>query len=408
MNRKILFVDDDSNILQGYKRVLRKNFDIHIALNGDEAIDSIMREGNFAVIVSDMKMPEMDGVEFLAIAKEIAPESVRVMLTGDAEQQTAMNAVNEGMIFRFLNKPCAVEAIAKTITAAIEQHLLIIAEKRLLEETLSQTLEVLVDVLGMVNSAAFSRSIRVKRLAKDVARRLDVENLWEIEVAAMLSQIGCVTVPENVLRKIANCIPLSGDELSLYHRHPQVGYDLVAKIPRMKTVAEIIAHQNFRLTDYEFKKTQFLGSRTIKCAQILKAVLDFDKLLCLGNSPHEAFRNVFSHKDWYDPAVLAAIENLLAEKVSEYKSERIYVENLKPGMILDEDIWIIDSGEIIEQGQEINLFLLARLNGYAEKEYIPAEISVKLPIDRSFEDSFRLMIEDFGAGATHAFFANPH
>ncbi len=403
MNKKILFVDDDSNILQGYKRILHKNFDIHIALGGEEAIEVITKEGGFAVIISDMRMPGMDGVEFLALAKELSPQSVRVMLTGDAGQGTAMDAVNEGMIFRFLTKPCSVEEIARTLDAAIEQHLLITAEKQLLEETLSQSLEVLVDVLALVNPAAFSRSTRVKRLVREVAVRLGITNLWEIEIAAMLSQIGCVTVPENIFRKIANCVPLSSKELTLYYRHPQIGYELIARIPRMKTVAEIIAHQNFRQCDYEAGETPLLGSSTIRCAQILKVILDFDKLLYLGNSPHEACREIALHEDWYDSTVLKAVKELLDEKVAEYRTERIVVKDLKLGMLLEEDIWVTDGTEIIERGREVNLFLMAQLKSYVKNGHIPAEVSVKVPINRSFEDSLRLMVTDVRTEAAPMF-----
>ena len=397
MNKKILFVDDDSNILQGYKRILHKNFDIHIALGGEEAIDVITNEGGFAVIISDMRMPGMDGVEFLALAKELAPQSVRVMLTGDAGQGTAMNAVNEGMIFRFLTKPCAVEDVVKTLDAAIEHHLLLTAEKQLLQETLSQSLEVLVDVLALVNPAAFSRSTRVKKLAREIAVRLGITNVWEIEIAAMLSQIGCVTVPESIFRKIANCVPLSSKELSLYYRHPQIGYELIARIPRMKMVAEIIAHQNFRLCDYEAEKTQLLGNMTVRCAQILKVVLDFDKLLYLGNSPHEAYRGIALHEDWYDSTILTAIEELLDEKVAEYEVEKVDVEDLKLGMLLEENIWVTDDTEIIERGREVNLFLMAQLKSYVKSGHIPPQVSVKVPINRSFEDSLRLIVKDIEA-----------
>ncbi len=391
MNKKVLFVDDDSNILQGYRRVLRKEFDIHIALGGEEAIDAIATEGDFAVIVSDMRMPEMDGIEFLAVAKEIAPESVRVMLTGDSGQQTAMDAVNEGMVFRFLAKPCSAESMSKVLNAAIEQHLLITAEKQLLEQTLSQSLEVMVDILAMVNPAAFSRATRVKRLASKIATSLGIKNLWEIEIAAMLSQIGCITVPENILNKIANCEPLSADELNCYYKHPQIAYKLIARIPRMKYVAEIIAHQNFRLPDYQLNDAKFLGTNTMKCAQILKVVLDFDKMLSLGNSPHSAFRKIAVYKDWYDAEVLKVIENLLDEKVEEYTTEKIRIEDLKFGMVIDENLWYTDGTETIEKGQEVNLFSMMRLKKYADKGYISPNISVKIPIKRNFEDSFYLI-----------------
>lgn len=113
MSYKILCVDDDSNILQGYKRALRRDFDIFIAEGGLEALSIIEKEGPFAVVVSDMRMPVMDGVQFLSRVRDIAPETVRMMLTGNADQQTAIIAVNEGNIFRFLTKPCPPDVLAK-------------------------------------------------------------------------------------------------------------------------------------------------------------------------------------------------------------------------------------------------------------------------------------------------------
>ena len=386
----MLFVDDDANILQGYKRMLRNDFEIYTALGGEEAIEVITNEGDFAVIVSDMRMPEMDGVEFLAIAKELAPESVRVMLTGDSGQQTAMDAVNEGMVFRFLTKPCNNELIVKVLNAAVEQYLLITAEKQLLEETLSQSLEVMVDILAMVNPVAFSRATRIKQLVQEVAVSMGIKNLWEIEIAAMLSQVGCVTVPEKILNKIANCEPLSSDELNLYYQHPQIAYNLIARIPRMKYVAEIIAHQNFRLSDYD-NSTHFIGTNTMKCAQILKVVLDFDKLLSLGNSPHSAHRKITKFVGWYDKEILEVIGRLIDEKVEEYTTEKISVEDLKFGMVIAEHLWYTDGTDTIEKGQKINLFSMMRLKSYADKGYISRNISVKIPIKRDFEDSFCLI-----------------
>src|ERR1700733_8122058 len=102
MSNRILCVDDDINILEGYQRALRKEFDITTAPGGEEALVKIRDEGPFAVVVSDMRMPGMDGIQLLTRIKQVAPESVRIMLTGNADQQTAMNAVNEGNIFRFL------------------------------------------------------------------------------------------------------------------------------------------------------------------------------------------------------------------------------------------------------------------------------------------------------------------
>src|SRR5829696_4359 len=134
---KILCVDDERNVLEAYQRSLRKEFHIEIATSGAEGLAAVESQGPYAVIVSDMRMPGMDGIRFLAKVKEKAPDSVRIMLTGNADQQTAIEAVNEGNIFRFLTKPCPPETLAKALSAGLQQYWLVVAEKELLEKTLS-------------------------------------------------------------------------------------------------------------------------------------------------------------------------------------------------------------------------------------------------------------------------------
>ncbi len=104
----------------------------------------------------------MDGIQLCRI-KAQSPDTIRVMLTGNAEIDTAINAINEGSIFRFLTKPCTREAMAKTLTAALVQYRLVTAEKQLLEQTLSGSIQVLTEVLSLVNPAAFSRAERARR-----------------------------------------------------------------------------------------------------------------------------------------------------------------------------------------------------------------------------------------------------
>jgi response regulator RpfG family c-di-GMP phosphodiesterase len=283
MTKKILCVDDEPHILQGYERALRKNFEIYTAVGGAEAISMIEKAGDFAVVVSDMRMPGMDGIQFLRRAREIAPEIVRIVLTGIADQQTAVDAVNEVNIFRFLSKPCPPEILAGALEAGLEQYRLITAEKQLLGETLGSSLQVLIEMLAMVNSTAFSRATHVKRLAASIAKRLNIGDIWEVEVAAMLSQIGCVAVPEEVLLKIAEGKPLEKNDLRLYSNHPQIGRDLIGRIPRMERVSEIIAHQNMRFNDYtQPEPIHEQAPLTIIGSRILKAALDFDRLLDFG------------------------------------------------------------------------------------------------------------------------------
>jgi response regulator RpfG family c-di-GMP phosphodiesterase len=381
MNKKILCVDDDPHILQGYKRALRKDFDISIAEGGEEGLALIKSQGPFAVIVSDMRMPGMDGARFLACVKDVAPESVRMMLTGNSDQQTAIDAVNEGSIFRFLNKPCPPEILAQALTAGLEQYRLITAEKQLLEETLNNSLQVLVDILALINSTAFSRATRVKRLAREIAERLGMRNPWEVEIAAMLSQIGCITVPEETLLKIAKCEPLTGMEMNLYHQHPQVGHDLIARIPRLETVAQIIAHQNRRMSDDgEYHQTLNRASVPTMGARILKVVLDYDNLLNTGHLPYDAIREMAGRSGWYDASVLASLKEFIHTNVEEYITTKLNVSELKPGMVLAQPLISTRGALLLSAEQEITLSLLLRLTNFAQAGLIDPEISVRQPL----------------------------
>ncbi len=380
MTQKILCVDDDPNILQGYKRALRKDFDISIAEGGEPGLALIAQEGPFAVIVSDMRMPGMDGVQFLSRVKEIAPNTVRIMLTGNSDQQTAMSAVNEGSIFRFLNKPCPPETLAQTLTAGLEQYRLLTAEKQLLEETLNNSLQVMVDILSLTNATAFSRSARLKRLAGDIALQLNVRDDWQVKIAAMLSQIGCITVPEETLLKISRGEALTEKELSLYHQHPQVGHDLTARIPRLETVAAIIASQNRLITDDPKAKLPFDPTDTLTVGtRILKIVLDFDKLLETGHLPHAAVRELLGRAGWYDAVVLNALKELIHQNVEELIVVKLSVNELKPGMVLDESLITTRGALLLSAGQEITLSLMMRLINFAEADLIASDVQVRVP-----------------------------
>lgn len=388
MNNKILCVDDDPNILQGYKRALRKDFDITIAEGGEQGLATIKSEGGFALVVSDMRMPGMDGVQFLSRVKEVTPHTVRVMLTGNSDQQTAMDAVNEGNIFRFLTKPCPPEILAKTLSAGLEQYRLLTVEKQLLEQTLNKSLQVLVDILSLVNPTAFSRSNRVRKLAREIADNLGVSNPWEVEFAAMLSQIGCVTVPEEILQKISIGDSLTEKEASLYHQHPQIGHNLIARIPRMETVAEIVANQNKRMNDAIISKFPTNHADTLTFgARILKVVFDYDKLLHSGNLPRNACHELADRSGWYDPIILNVLKEIVEKQANEFVTLEVLVSELKPGMMLDKSLYSTRDSLLLSAGQEITLSLILRLINFAEAGFITNKIVVNVPVSSLKEEA---------------------
>ncbi|MBN2060547.1 MAG: response regulator [Deltaproteobacteria bacterium] len=122
MKERILFVDDDSNILEAFKRQMRKKYDVETALGGEDGLDALRNGGRYAVIVSDLRMPGMDGNIFLTKAKNIAPNSTRIMLTGYADLQAAMKAINNGKIFRLLTKPCPTGSLMEALEEGIVHY----------------------------------------------------------------------------------------------------------------------------------------------------------------------------------------------------------------------------------------------------------------------------------------------
>ena len=118
----ILFVDDDLSLLAALRRLYRKEFDIHLAGSASEALYLLENDGPFAVVVTDYHMPHMDGVTFLCRARKIAPDVVRILLTGNSDAQVATDAVNQGEVFRFLRKPCKAKALTAVLRVALDHY----------------------------------------------------------------------------------------------------------------------------------------------------------------------------------------------------------------------------------------------------------------------------------------------
>ncbi|MBW1982525.1 MAG: response regulator [Deltaproteobacteria bacterium] len=379
MSDKILFVDDEVNVLAGYQRQLRKLFKVDTASNGSEGLKKVAEQGPYSVIVSDFRMPVMDGVQFLSRAKEIAPDSVRMMLTGYADIDTAIEAVNAGNIFRLLTKPCTPEGLVDAINAGVRQYRLIHAERDLLEKTLHGSIRVLTEVLALLNPEAFGRASRISRYVKEVAVELRVEDSWQLETAAMLSQIGCITLPEETLRKLYQGKQLSDDERQLFVTHPSVASDLIRKIPRMEEIAEVVAYQEKHF-DGSGSPDNGLKAEAIPLgARILKVVLDFDLLEAAGIEKTEALRQLRARPGWYDPAILQALDRVIKIERG-YESRSITLAELKEGMLMAEELRSLDGRLLIGRGHTVTQPLIERLKNVAQRSGIKEPFQVFVPV----------------------------
>lgn len=378
MTRKVLFVDDEPNVLQSIRRNLRKSFDVDTAAGGQEALDKIAANGGYAVIVSDMRMPGMNGVEFLAEAKKCAPDSVRMMLTGNADQQTAVDAVNHGDIFRFMNKPCESDVLTTALNSGIRQHDLITAEKELLELTLRGSIDALANVLALSNPEVFGSTSRLKQRIHKIVEHMSLEDNWQYESAALLSKIGCIAVSEDLVRRKVTGHKLDNHEYAEFAEHAAVGAGLVSKIPRMENVARAIQYQEKGFDGSGYPKDAVRGEDIPLGGRMLKIVLDYDALEASGAETEDAIERLKNAPEKYDPQILAAFEKSMQADENLVLS-MVSIMQLNDSMIVAEDLKTEDGVLLIAKGQETTLSVRRHLPKFRDKGLIGNEILVQQP-----------------------------
>lgn len=376
MAEKILLVDDDCNILDGYRRSLSREFLIETAMGGEQALKFAAENGPYAVVVSDMRMPGMDGIQLLSSIKAQSPDTIRIMLTGNADIDMAINAINEGSIFRFLNKPCSKEVMAKTLTAALVQYRLVIAEKQLLEQTLSGSIQVLTEVLSLVNPAAFSRAERARRYIHHIVTAMSLGNPWQYEVAAMLSQLGCVTLASETIDAVYSGEKLLPNEQAQYDAHPSVAYDLLAKIPRLEPIARMIEHQNRPVPVGSAADPEMADMRL--GTEILRLTLAYESLIHKGTSRTEAVHTLSRQNKNFSPEFFHALVEL-DPNAEEGEIRKCRIEELSPGMIIQQEIRTSEGALLVSKGQEVTSPLLFKLKNFHARRAITGDVTVSMP-----------------------------
>jgi response regulator RpfG family c-di-GMP phosphodiesterase len=377
---RILLVDDEPNVLAAMERRLKGRFSIETLSHPLKALEAVQSKGPYGVVVSDLRMPEMNGTELLKKIRELAPDTVRIMLTGYADVDTAIEAVNEGNVFRFLTKPCPAEVLERALGAGLKQYRLVRAERELLEQTLKGSIRVLTELLSLLQPEAFERSSRVARLAVLVARAMDLDQVWKMETAALLSQIGWVTLPEELLGKLKVELELTPEEQRLFERHPFVASNLIGHIPRLGEIAEIISLQEKRFDGSGFPEGPLIGEDIPVEARILKVLLDFDFLTQKGKSREEALETLRSRSGWYDPTVLTALDAVL-NAATRYVVKALGVAEIMPGMIIGEDVRSKEGTLLLAKGRQVTQPILERLSAVARAYGLEEPLRVLVPME---------------------------
>jgi putative two-component system response regulator len=243
-------VDDEPLVLEGLRRTVYTEFVADLAEGSEEGLTKLRKDGPYPVVVSDMRMPGMDGAEFLATVRTISPESIRVMLTGFNDIEAAKRAVNEGQIFRFLTKPVPPDMLLVTLRACVVQY----DAARLEKEKLKVTVEAL-EQLDLGTLTALARAIdaksawtaghseRVTNLALKIghAMGLPAKSLEIMHRGGLLHDIGKIGTPASILDKPGSLEP---EEMQIMRDHVRIGVRILEPIACLREALPLVAQHH--------------------------------------------------------------------------------------------------------------------------------------------------------------------
>ncbi len=357
-------------ILESLESVLRRKYSVFTAKSASEGLALVQEKGPFAVILSDMRMPGMDGAKFLAKARELAPDTVRMLLTGYAEMSAAIAAVNEGQIFRFLTKPCPQVLLFSAIRDAVQQHELITAQKVLLEQTLRGSIQALIDILSLSNPRVFGLATAIRESVREMALGVGLEELWAVEVAAMLYHIGYMILVPEIAEKVHSGEKLEPAEEEKVKMLPKITEQLLEDIPRLEPVRSIIRNQSRpRAATAKLNRNDAVEVGT----EGLRIALAFDQLIKSGMSEDSALSLMKSRNTAYDPELLDVFCSQKNLQSGLRNLKEIKIAEIKAGMILNEDLKLRGGTLLAPKGYTVTQGFIERIRGF------PAD-SVKEPI----------------------------
>jgi CheY-like chemotaxis protein len=207
---RILVVDDNVQLLAGISRNLRRVIPVVTASSGDEALTLLKKDRDFSIILSDMRMPGMDGAQFFSEAKLLAPDAVRILLTGQADLAAVIAAINHGRIYRFLSKPVDFDDLRNVVGAAMAHYRLQQEERRKHEATQRAEIDRIEDLLALASVPAWGRAARTRYIAHALAEHLGLTDIVSIERAAVLdaARLALPTMPDDA--RAAAVLSLAG------------------------------------------------------------------------------------------------------------------------------------------------------------------------------------------------------
>lgn len=371
----VLIVDDCVENLQLMSGILRDNYIVLAAKSGIQAI-KIAKKSKPDIILLDVMMPEMDGYETcckMKQSKELRGIPV-IFVTALTDPEDEVRGFNAGGV-DYITKPVS----PPTVLARVATHLQLKSTETQLREILNKTLSgavgLLMDLLTLANPAAFSRATRLKRFVRMIGQHMPQPGFWQIELAAMFSQVGSLGLSPDLLFKIHSGRSMAEDEMALYETHSKKGGDLIGRIPQLENVAAIITqHCTTDAADKENKDTYppivDLGAR------ILRLVVEYDRHITMGMDPATAMGFIKANSTEDTLPIIEAFEQGMSTAAQVLTPHQCYAFSLQPGYVLQVDVLSKCGKLLLTAGTELSVPMIKSLQSLASNKKIVEPLSV--------------------------------
>lgn len=372
MNSTVLLVDDEPGVLRGYIRNIGQMFETATASSGEEALEMLKKEDKYGLIMSDYRMGGMTGVELFRKARELRPNTVRMLITGYADVKISLDAINEGSVFRMLTKPCDPQYFYRAIEDGLRQHELITMEKELLDQTLKGAVQMLGDIVSVLDQRTFGRSQKLSWAAQAVGKAMGLQKLWEIEVAATLCEVGRATLPLSVANKHFDEVNITEAEERLLRSLPETSYQLLAHIPRLESVAKNILYQDKNFDGTGFPADGLRGEYLPMGARILRVLKKLQQQADADKEIEVTLEDMLRHPAHYDPQIVKAcrtiipvLSRIFSKQQMGRKRVQVFLKDLQEGQRLSNPIQTSDGVMVIAAGSIITPAILQRIKNFA-------------------------------------------
>jgi CheY-like chemotaxis protein len=366
----ILVVDDEPTVLETLSHQLRRDYRVVTAPDGQAALDVLETQGPFAAVLSDMRMPRMDGIELLGHVRHRAADTTRVLHTAQADLNSAIAAINDGQVFRFVQKPTPTKELREILRDAVERHRLVTAEREILDKTLRGSLKAIFGCLELASPQAFARAGRIRTLVGAICAELNLRDVWEIEVAAMASQLGSVTLPPGVLHKLDRGLPLADDEQRMIDGLPNVAARLLGDVPMLDDVLAIVGG----LAPGAPRASGLVGTGVA----VLRAAVEVETLESRGVGTPSAIA-VLERDGRHDPDVLGALRRVRQVAAAQETVRAYPLAELVVGMRIVEDVLARNGPVLVGRGIVVTEVLLERLANYRRMGQLAEPILATVP-----------------------------